>query len=58
MTLVVPANAIYTDESGRYVYLIGGDTRTRQAVSTGRFTTTLVQITDGLKEGDLVYVKE
>ena len=56
--LVVPANAIYTDESGRYVYLINGDTRTRQAVSTGRFTTTLVQITDGLKEGDLVYVKE
>ena len=56
--LVVPANAIYTDEGGRYVYLIDGDTRTRQAVSTGRFTTTLVQITDGLKEGDLVYVKE
>lgn len=56
--LTIPANALYSDGNGRYVYKIEGDTRVRTAVTTGRATTTSVQITDGLEEGDLVYVKE
>ena len=56
--LVVPANALYSDSNGRYVYRIEDGKRVRAQVTTGRATTTLVQITDGLEEGDLVYVKE
>ena len=56
--LAIPANALYTDSSGRYVYLMNGDTRVRQPVSVGRSTTMWVQILDGLQEGDVVYVKE
>ena len=56
--LVVPANALYTDSEGRYVYKMEGDTRVRTEVTTGQSTTTLVEITEGLEEGDYVYVKE
>lgn len=56
--LVIPANALYSDSEGRYVYKIEGDTRVRTEVTTGRTTTTLVEITQGLEEGDYVYVKE
>lgn len=56
--LVIPANALYSDSNGRYVYRMDGETRVRTYVTTGRSTTSLTQITDGLEEGDLVYVKE
>lgn len=56
--LVVPPNALYSDSEGRYVYLVDGNTRVRQTITTGRSTTTLVEVTGGLEEGDLVYVKE
>lgn len=56
--LVVPANALYSDSAGRYVYRMEGDARVRVDVTTGRITTTMVEITQGLKEGDFVYVKE
>ena len=35
-----------------------GDTRVRTHVTPGRITASLAQITEGLEEGDLVYVKE
>ncbi len=56
--LVIPANALYSDSEGRYVYKMSGETRVRTDVEVGRSTTTLVEITEGLEEGDLVYVKE
>ena len=56
--LVIPSNALYSDATGRYVYKMEGDTRVRTHVTTGRITASLAQITEGLEEGDLVYIKE
>lgn len=56
--LVVPANAMYSDGMGRYVYKLVDGKRVRAQVTVGRMTSTMVQIKDGLEEGELVYVKE
>lgn len=55
--LSIPAKAIYRDSSGSYVYLLDGDTRVRRDVVTGYNGDVYVEITDGLQEGDRVYVK-
>lgn len=56
--LSIPANALYSDDVGKYVYRLEGDDRVRVAVKTGGGNGLYVQITEGLKEGDRVYVKE
>ena len=57
--LVVPVNALYLDGAGRYVYKVDEDgQRVRVNVHTGATNNLYIQITDGLEEGDLVYVKE
>ena len=56
-TLVVPMDSIFTDPSGKYVYLMKDETRVRQPVTIGITTNALAEITDGLVEGDEVYVK-
>lgn len=56
--LTVPANAVYTDSAGRYVYRLDGEQRVRVNVHTGLSNSLYIQITDGLEEGDMVYVKE
>lgn len=56
--LYLPPNAVSYDATGYYVYLAddaGG--RTRRSVETGVRTSTAVEILDGLKEGDEVYVQ-
>lgn len=57
--LAVPCNALYSDSAGRYVYRLAEDgTRVRVNVHTGLSNSLYIQITEGLEEGDSVYVKE
>ena len=55
--LTVPINAIYKEGSIRYVYKLVDNQRIRCDVKLGLVTATEAQILDGLKEGDVVYVK-
>ena len=54
--LILPANAVRRDSSGYYVYRVTKDGQQRQSVSRGLFTDALVEITQGLEEGEQVYV--
>lgn len=55
--LVVPANAVYRSKEESYVYLVEGDAKTKTTVKTGTETDAYIQIEDGVKEGDVVYVE-
>lgn len=59
--LKIPDNALYTDEEGYYVYVIKGEgeeeERERRDVAVGILTDTTAEITEGLEEGEVVYVK-
>ncbi|MBO4505442.1 MAG: hypothetical protein J5728_03360 [Lachnospiraceae bacterium] len=55
--LVVPAGAVYTDSSGKYVYEIVDNARIKRPVVTGITDTAYVEIVEGIEEGALVYVK-
>jgi len=55
--LVVPYNAVFGSGEEKYVYLVEGDAKTKTAVKTGTTTDAYVQITNGVKEGDVVYVE-
>lgn len=55
--LLIPSNALYSDATGRYVYVIQDDERVRQNVRTGLATDWETQIVEGLEEGAIVYVK-
>jgi hypothetical protein len=52
--LVVPKETLRRDTAGDYVLALEGDTARRRAVTTGNSTVTLVQIVQGLAEGDAV----
>lgn len=55
--LAVPANAVKQDGAEYYVYLVSPDgAQLRQTVKTGLKTDAFIQILDGLREGDRVYV--
>ena len=54
--LLLPTNAVHRDTGGYYVYRVTPEGRERQTVSRGVVTDALVQITQGLEEGDQVYV--
>lgn len=56
--LTIPSNALYREGKLCYVYKMTDGERERVQVSVGAVTDTRVQITEGLKEGDEVYVKE
>ena len=55
--LLVPSNVLYMGEQ-KYLYVIENGVRVRREVTTGLVTDWYTQITDGLEEGELVYVKE
>ena len=55
--LIIPSNALYKDSNGQCVYLIENDQRIRQSVKVGAVSDVSVEILEGLKEGDVVYVK-
>ena len=54
--LILPANAVHRDTAGFYVYRVTPEGRERLTVARGIFTDALVQITQGLEEGEQVYV--
>ena len=56
--LTLPANAVYSDDKGYYVYKVQEETRVRCDISVGVITDTKVEIEAGVQEGDAVYVKE
>ena len=56
--LVIPANALFTGMSGRYVYVVENGVRTRRDVKTGVTNVRHVQILEGLEEGEEVYVPD
>lgn len=56
--LLIPTNALLRGSGGRYVYVIGENgERVRRAVKIGMSTAWLTEITEGLEEGETVYVK-
>lgn len=57
--LIIPSGALYTSSSGeRYVYVWTENGRQRRTVQTGRSNGIETQITEGLAEGEVVYVQE
>lgn len=56
--LLIPANAVYSDAGGRYVYLMIDGERVRKPVTTGLTNGSRTIVTEGLAEGDEVYIKE
>lgn len=56
--LTIPVTALYRDGSSSYVYVIDeAGSRIKVPVATGVRNEIMVEITDGLMEGDEVYVK-
>jgi len=56
--LLVPTNCLYTADRARYLYVMEDGVRVRRDVKVGVTTDWYTQITEGLEEGELVYVKE
>lgn len=56
--LLVPTNALYSADKIRYLYVMEDGVRVRRDVKVGVTTDWYTQITEGLEEGELVYVKE
>lgn len=56
--LLVPSGAVLKDVTGKYVYVDEDGQRVRRAVEVGMTTDGLAQITAGLEEGEVVYVKD
>lgn len=56
--LLVPTNTLYTADRIRYLYVMENGVRVRREVKVGVTTDWYTQITEGLQEGELVYVKE
>ena len=56
--LVVPYNAVFGSGKEKYVYIVEGDAKIKTAVTTGTETDAYVQITNGVKEGEVVYVED
>lgn len=55
--LLIPSGAVLRDGTGSYVYVAENGARVRRAVKTGESNESLVQILEGLEEGEVVYVK-
>lgn len=56
--LLVPSNSLYVADRTRYVYVMQDGVRVRRDVKVGVATDWYTQITEGLEEGELVYVME
>jgi len=52
--LVIPRECLRHDAGGDFVFVLKGDTIERRPVKTGMSSVSLVQVTDGLSEGDAV----
>ncbi len=56
--LMIPRTTLYTADRTRYVYVMENGVRVRRDVKVGLNTPWDVEITEGLEEGELVYVSE
>ena len=56
--LLVPSGAVLKKADGKYVYVDQNGSRVERMVKTGKSTDGLVQILEGLEEGEVVYVKD
>lgn len=57
--LYVPMLAVYSAGTSRYVYMVNEDgSRTRRDIKVGKNNGIVIQVLEGLEEGDEVYVKE
>jgi len=54
--LAVPTQALHSDSSGTYVYVVSGTKRTRTTVTIGTAYGAQTEVKSGLKEGDTVEV--
>jgi HlyD family secretion protein len=52
--LVIPRESLRHDTNGDYVFALKGDTVERRPVKTGTSSIALVEVTEGLAEGDAV----
>ncbi len=52
--LAIPRSALFRDDERRFVYVLVGGRARRRTVSTGLVGLTLVEVTQGLKEGEQV----
>ncbi len=55
--LLIPRDAVQEDAAGCYVYVDADGSRVRREVKLGKVTDGLAQITEGLQEGEVVYVQ-
>lgn len=55
--LVLPSNAVYNESDDVYVYKDENGNKIKTDVTIGTVTASYIQIKNGLKEGDVVYVK-
>ena len=55
--LSIPSNAVYSDSTGKFVYVVENDLRTKRSITTGISDGTYTEVLEGLEEGALVYVK-
>lgn len=55
-TLVIPLDSLFKEDKTYFVYRIENDRLIRQNVTVGVKSDSMVEITDGLKEGDELYV--
>ena len=56
--LLIPRNALYIESGSMYVYIMENGGRIYQNVTVGHIAQHLVEIKEGLQEGDVVYVQE
>ena len=56
--LLIPTNALYHTNKTYYVYVMEEGVRVRREVKVGISTNWYTQITEGLQEGELIYVAE
>ncbi|MDD2648997.1 MAG: biotin/lipoyl-binding protein [Eubacteriales bacterium] len=57
--LIVPSNAVYRLGAARFVYVIAEDqSMSLRSVTIGINTDLLTEVTSGLEEGELIYVKD
>ncbi len=54
----VPNTCLFKDEGGKYVYVVSDGTRVKTYVTVGETGLNYTEIESGLKEGDMIYLKE
>lgn len=56
--LTVPSRAIAREKGERFVTVLNGDTRIDKKIKTGWYDTSYTEVTEGLKEGEIVLLPE